>query len=50
VAVSTWGRRLTVYRKYGSSTAKALLGDLGFLVPGAYSIKEFIKSEVEKKE
>lgn len=50
VAVSTWGRRLTAYRKYGSSTAKALLGDLGFLVPGAYSIKESIKSEVEKKE
>ena len=30
VAVSTWGRRLTAYRKYGSTTIKALLGDLGF--------------------
>lgn len=49
VAVSTWGRRLTAYRKYGSTTIKALLGDLGFLVPGTYSVKEFIKSEIEKR-
>lgn len=49
VAVSTWGRRLTAYRKYGSTTIKALLGDLGFLVPGTYSVKESIKSEIEKR-
>ena len=47
--VSTWGRRLTAYREYGSTTIKALLGDLGFLVPGAYSVKESIKSEIEKR-
>lgn len=49
VAVSTWGRRLTAYRKYSSTTIKALLGDLGFLVPGTYSVKESIKSEIEKR-
>lgn len=49
IAVSTWGRRLITYRKYGSRTVKALLGDLGFLLPSAYSIEESAKSEIKKR-
>ena len=49
IAVSTWGRRLTSYREYGSTTVKALLGDLGFLLPSAYSIEESAKSEIRKR-
>lgn len=49
VAVSPWGRKTVSYRSYGPLTLKALLGDLTGLLPDAYSTKEAIKNEKERR-
>lgn len=49
VAVSTWGRQSMSYRKYGSTTLKALIGDLTNIIPDTYTTKKAIETEMEKR-
>lgn len=49
VALSTWGRQSTPYRKYGSTTLKALIGDLKNIIPDTYTTKKVVETEIEKR-